>query len=103
IHAGEELAELDPQAGEEASLAALRALLLNADRLAKDVAEAVNSVSGEGGAEGSLASALRRLSRLPQEGRQAVAAAEAALDSALALMEEGRRELEALLARLDAE
>jgi DNA repair protein RecN (Recombination protein N) len=102
-HAAKELAELAPQKDEEASLANLRALLMNAERLAKDVAAAAELVSGEGGAEANLAGALRRLSRLPVEGRQAAAAAESALDSALALVEEGRRELQALLARLDVE
>src|SRR5205823_12192356 len=102
-HAVKELGELAPEAGEEASLASTRALLMNAERLAKDVAQALETVAGEPGAEAGLANALRRLSRLPVEGREAARAAETALDSALALVQEGRRELEALLARLDVE
>ncbi len=102
-HAAKDLKELAPQPREEASLAQERALLMNAERLAKDVAAAWDAVSGDAGAQASLANALRRLSRLPPEGRQAAAAAESALDSALALIEEGRRELAALLARLDVE
>jgi DNA repair protein RecN (Recombination protein N) len=102
-HAAAELSGLSPEPGEEAALASERALLMNAERLAKDVGEAAHSVSGEGGAQAGLASALRRLSRLPKEGRDAAAKAEAALDSALILVEEGARELAALLSRLDGE
>ena len=102
-HAADELRDLSPEQGEEAALAAERALLMNAERLAKDISEAAGSVSGEGGAQAKLAAALRRLSRLPNEGRNAAAKAEAALDSALVLVEEGARELEALLSRLDVE
>jgi DNA repair protein RecN (Recombination protein N) len=102
-HAAGELRQLAPRAGEEAELASARALLMNAGRLAQDVSAAAEFVSGDGGAETKLAAALRRLSRLPKEGRDAVAAAEAALESALALVQDGRQSLDALLARLEGE
>jgi DNA repair protein RecN (Recombination protein N) len=102
-HAADELRQLAPRAGEEAELASSRALLMNAGRLAQDVSAAADFVAGDGGAEIKVASALRRLSRLPKEGREAVQAAETALESALALVQEGRQELAALLARLDGE
>jgi DNA repair protein RecN (Recombination protein N) len=102
-HAADELRSLAPRAGEEAELASVRALLMNAGRLAQDVSAAAEFVSGDGGAETKLSAALRRLSRLPKEGREAVAAAEAALESALAHVQEGRQHLDALLARLDGE
>jgi DNA repair protein RecN (Recombination protein N) len=102
-HAARELRDLAPQAGEEASLSETRALLMNAGRLAQDIAAATDFVAGDAGAEIRLASALRRLSRLPPEGKQAAAAAETALDSALALVQEARSALENLLARLEAD
>jgi DNA repair protein RecN (Recombination protein N) len=103
MHAVDELRELAPQAGEEAELASSRALLMNADRLAQDVYAAADFVSGDGGAETKLAGALRRLSRLPKEGRDAVQAAENALESGLTLVQEARQELDLLLARLEGE
>jgi len=99
----EELSALDPQEGEEASLAAERALLMNASRIVEDVSAASELLSGERGAEASLASALKRLSRMKEEARKAAAAAEAALEQAFALTEEGRRELDALLSRLEVD
>ena len=102
-HAVKELSELAPEEGEEESLAATRALLMNAGRLAQEIAAATEFVAGDAGAEVRLAAALRRLSRLPGEGRQAASAAETALDSALVLVQEARAQLEALLAKLAAE
>jgi DNA repair protein RecN (Recombination protein N) len=102
-HAVDELRRLAPRAGEEAELASSRALLMNADRLAQDVSAAAGFVSGDGGAETKLAGALRRLSRLPKEGREAAQAAESALESGLALVQEARQELDSLLARLEGE
>lgn len=102
-HAAKELSELAPEEGEEESLAATRALLMNAGRLAQDIAAATEFVAADAGAEVRLAAALRRLSRLPAEGRQAASAAETALDSALVLVQEARAQLEALLAKLEAE
>jgi DNA repair protein RecN (Recombination protein N) len=102
-HGANELRDLAPEQGEEASLSTTRALLMNAGRLAQEIAAALDFLAGDGGAEIRLASALRRLSRLPAEGKQAANAAEIALDSALALIQEGRSGLEALVARLDTE
>jgi DNA repair protein RecN (Recombination protein N) len=100
-HAAGELRDLAPAPGEEDSLAAERALLTNAGRIAQEIDAAADFVTGDAGAEVQLAAALRRLSRLPAEGRKAAAAAETSLDSALALVQEARSELEALLAKLE--
>jgi len=99
----EELAVFDAQEGEEAALAAERTLLMNAARIAEDVSAAAELLSGERGAEASLAGALKRLTRMNVEARKAAAAAETALEQAFALSEEARRELDALLARLDTD
>jgi len=101
--AADELAALDAQEGEEASLAAERALLMNASRIVEELSAAAELLSGERGAEASLALALKRLTRMNEEGRKAAAAAEAALEQAYASAEEARRELDALLTRLDAD
>ena len=68
----DELSALAPEAGEEAALAAERALMMNASRIGEDVSAASDALSGERGAEASLAVALKRLSRL-DPGRAAVA------------------------------
>ena len=102
-YAARELGQLDPEAGEEERLASERALLMNAGRIAEDIAAAIGFVTGDGGAELGLGSALRRISRMTPEGRKAVAAAEAALEAAAANADEARRELEAAGSRLTAE
>jgi len=102
-HATRELAQLAPEVGEEERLASERALLMNASRIAEEIGTAIGFVNGDGGAELNLGSALRRLSRLSPEGRQAARAAEEALEAAFAHTEEARRELESLAARLDVE
>ena len=102
-HAVEELSQLAPEQGEEETLAAERALLMNASRIGEDVSAAVESLAGERGAEVALASALRRLGRTNAEARKAAESAENALEQAFALTEEARRDLEALLSRLDVD
>ena len=101
--AAKELSDFDPQAGEEESLAGERALMMNAARIGEELNAATEALSGERGAEASLASALKKLSRLQEEARKRAAAAEAALEQAFALTEEARRELDALLASLDSD
>ena len=99
----DELSALDAQEGEETSLAAERALLMNAARIAEDISAASDLLSGERGAESALAGALKRLSRMSEEARHAAAPAESALEQAFAHAEEGRRELDGLLSRLEVD
>ncbi|HEX5278897.1 MAG TPA: DNA repair protein RecN [Micropepsaceae bacterium] len=99
----DELAKLSPQPGEEAELASTRALMMNAGRLAQDIAAAFDFVGGDGGAEVKLSNALRRLSRLPEQGRDATKREEEALESALVLVQDARSGLEQLLTRLNAD
>ena len=98
-----ELSGFDPQPGEEESLAGERALMMNAARIAEDLSAASEALSGERGAEASLAIALKKLSRLQEEARKRTAAAEAALEQAFAQTEEARHELDALLSSLDTD
>lgn len=99
----DELAKLAPQPGEEAELASTRALMMNAGRLAQDIAAAFDFVGGDGGAEVKLGNALRRLSRLPEQGRDATRPAEESLESALILVQDACSGLEQLLTRLNAD
>jgi len=98
-----ELSSFDPQPGEEESLAGERALMMNAARIAEDLDAAIEALGGEGAAEASLASALKKLSRLPEEARKRVDGVFATLEQAFAQTEEARRDLEALLSSLDTD
>src|SRR6185437_11682141 len=68
---------------------------------AEEISAAVESLGGDRGAESSLAGTLKRLSRLQEDVRQL--SAERAMEQAFALAEETRRELEALLSRLEVD
>ncbi|MGZ5936234.1 MAG: DNA repair protein RecN [Rhizomicrobium sp.] len=103
IHAVKELTALGPEEGEEAKLSADRALLMNASRIAQDVAAAADLLNGDRGAGAQISSALKRLSRMSEEARRASSAAEQALDQAYNAVEDARRELDSLSSRLDFE
>jgi DNA repair protein RecN (Recombination protein N) len=101
--AARELSDFAPEAGEEEKLAAERALMMNASKLAEEIAAASDALSGDKGAESQLAVALKKLSRLGAEAQPLTKAAETALEQAYALAEEARRELDSLLTRLDTD
>ena len=101
--AAAELSAFEPKLGEEESLAGERALMMNAARIAEDLTNAGDALSGDKGAEAGLASALKKLSRLPEEARVRTAAAQAALEQAFALTEDARRELDSILTGLDGD
>jgi DNA repair protein RecN (Recombination protein N) len=101
--AASELSDFAPQAGEEERLASQRALMQNAARIVEEVSSALESLSGERGAETGLAQALKKLSRMNEQARKIAAPAETALEQAYALAEEARHELESLLSRLDSD
>ena len=101
--AASELSDFDPQAGEEESLAGERALMMNAARIVEEVSSALESLSGDRGAQTGLAQALKKLSRMNEEARKIAAPAETALEQAYALAEDARRELDSLLSRLDSD
>ncbi|MBE3098025.1 MAG: DNA repair protein RecN [Planctomycetes bacterium] len=62
-HALEELRVLSPQAGEEESLAARRQLMMNGEKIAGELNEALDALAGEGTSGARLAAALRRVER----------------------------------------
>ncbi len=101
--AAQELSDFAPQTGEEEKLASERALMMNAARIVEEVSSALESLSGDRGAQTGLAQALRKLSRMNEEARKIAAPAETALEQSYALAEEARRELDSLLSRLDSD
>jgi DNA repair protein RecN (Recombination protein N) len=100
-HAVDELSDLAPEEGEEERLAAARALLMNASRIGEEISSASELLTGDKGAESALATAIKRLARLPAQMRERVKAAEAALDQAFALTEDARAELDGVLSQLE--
>src|ERR1051326_3213960 len=101
--AARELSDFAPEPGQEERLAGERALMMNAARIGEELSAAGEALSGERGAEAGLASALKKISRLPEEARKRVEGAAAALEQAYALTEEARRDLDGLLASLDSD
>jgi len=59
----DELSKLDPQPGEETELADRRAAMMRAEKIATDISDAQDVLSGSNSAVPSLASLLRRLQR----------------------------------------
>ncbi|MCC6983662.1 MAG: DNA repair protein RecN [Bauldia sp.] len=59
----DELADLAPQPGEEESLAERRRVMMQAEKIAGDIAEALETVAGGASAMPTLSSLLRRLER----------------------------------------
>ena len=87
-HAVAALDELDPQPGEETTLADQRQLLLNRDRLLEVLRVVEADALGEDGAERRLASALRVLDRRTDQAGGRFDALVAALGQAAALLDE---------------
>jgi DNA repair protein RecN (Recombination protein N) len=97
----DELAELDPQPGEEAELAESRARLMHRERLIETVQDGLTSLAGQDGAAGRLGQVERRLGR-NQAGAELLAPALAAVqrayvetNEAVELLEAAGRELTA--------
>jgi DNA repair protein RecN (Recombination protein N) len=62
-HALDELRELKPERGEEEALASRRQLMMNAEKIAAELGEALDALQGEGTANARLAAVLRRIER----------------------------------------
>ncbi|MBL8781354.1 MAG: DNA repair protein RecN, partial [Alphaproteobacteria bacterium] len=90
-HVAEELRNLDPRAGEESELANARAIMMASEKIAADLSEAVDALTGRGGIEARLNLALRRLSRAQSSAQGRLDAAVAALDRAVIEATEARR------------
>ena len=97
-HALDELHQLDPQAGEEETLAARRQLMMNAEKIAGELNEALDALQGEGTAGARLAAALRRLERQAAVSGALLGPVAEALERVLAETESAHARIEQALA-----
>lgn len=99
-HALQELEELEPEAGEEEALAERRQLMMNAEKIASELDEALDALQGEGTASARIASALRRIERQPEAAAALLAPAAEALERVLLETEQARSTIEYLLTEI---
>jgi len=97
-HALDELRTLSPQSGEEEALAGRRQLMMNAEKIAGELNEALDALQGEGTAGARLASALRRIERQAVTGAAMLSQVAEALERVLAETSAARDKLEEALA-----
>ena len=102
-HALEELRTLAPEPGEEEALASRRQMMMNAEKIAGELNEALDALAGEGTAGARLASALRRIERQAATGGPALTAAAEALERVLSETNAARDRLEEALAQTEFE
>ena len=86
---------LEPQNGEEETLADQRTLLMNAEKIAADLDEARNFLGNDSGVETALNAALRRLEKAAPEAAGKLDGAVTALDRALIEAAEAREAVHA--------
>lgn len=86
-----ELAALDPQPGEETSLAERRSDMMKAEKIAGDIQDASETLSGPSAPSPILASLMRRLQRKSAERPDLVDPVIAALDQSLIALDEAER------------
>src|SRR3954470_6736448 len=93
-HAVEELTKLAPQAGEEASLAERRVVMMQSEKVAQELNEAYEAVAGGSSPVPVLAAAVRKLERRSNQAPALVDPSVTALDAALVAIDEARAALE---------
>jgi DNA repair protein RecN (Recombination protein N) len=96
-HALEELRTLAPEPGEEEALAIRRQLMMNAEKIAAELNEALDALQGEGTAGARLAAALRRIERQAEAGGPVLAQVAEALERVLDETNAARDKLEEAL------
>jgi len=97
-HALDELVHLDPQPGEEDALAARRQLMMQGEKIAGELNEALDALQGEGTGGARLAAALRRIERQAGPVQQVLAPVAEALERVLAETNTARATIEQALA-----
>ncbi|MCC6887715.1 MAG: DNA repair protein RecN [Hyphomicrobiales bacterium] len=100
-HAVEELRKLSPEPAEETALAERRAAMMQVEKVAGDLRDALDAVAGPQSPVPSLAAAVRRLERRAVHAPALIEGAVKAFDTALNALEEARGQLEAALASAD--
>jgi DNA repair protein RecN (Recombination protein N) len=96
-HAAAELARLAPEPGEETALADRRQLMMQAEKVAKDLSEAHQMLTGSGSPVPELSSAMRRLERRAAQAPSLVEGPVKAMEAALVALDEAATALEAAL------
>ena len=94
-HAVEELGKLRPETGEEEALATRRQAMMQSEKIAADLSDAAEALSGPGSAVPSLAAAWRRLERRAQQAPVMIEPIVKAFGEALDRIEDARAAVEA--------
>jgi DNA repair protein RecN (Recombination protein N) len=100
-HASDELTKLAPQEGEETALAERRTVMMQSEKIAQDLRDARDAVSGPQAPVSMLAAAARRLERRAAQAPNLVEPAVKAIDVAINALEEADQHLRAALAAAD--
>jgi DNA repair protein RecN (Recombination protein N) len=96
-HAAEELEKLAPEEGEETALAERRQRMMQAEKVAGELQEMAELLSGSSSPVPALVSAQRRLERRAEQAPDLAAPAARALDQALISLDEARDALDRAL------
>jgi DNA repair protein RecN (Recombination protein N) len=100
-HASDELKQLAPKDGEEMALASHRTTMMQGEKIASDLREAQEAVSGDHSPIAALSAAVRRLERRGVNSPALVEPAVKAIDTAINALEEADQHLSAALAATD--
>jgi len=100
-HASDELRKLAPRDGEETALAERRTSMMQGEKIAADLREAKEAVSGDHSPVASLSAAVRRLERRAANSPALVEPAVKAIDTAINALEEADQHLSAALVAAD--
>src|SRR5271168_3305771 len=100
-HAADELKALRPKDGEETALAGRRTTMMQGEKIAADLREAQDAVSGHHSPVAALAAAVRRLERRAGNSPTLVEPAVKAIDAAINALEEADQHLSAALIAAD--
>ncbi len=100
-HSSDELKKLRPQTGEETTLAERRTVMMQGEKIAEDLRDALEAVSGNQSPVAGLAAAVRRLERRAANLPKLVEPAVKAIDAAINSLEEADQHLNAALAAAD--
>jgi DNA repair protein RecN (Recombination protein N) len=100
-HAADELKKLKPKDGEETALAERRTAMMQGEKIAGDLREAQDAVSGNHSPVAALSAAVRRLERRAGNAPDLVEPAVKAIDAAINALEEADQHLTAALVAAD--
>jgi DNA repair protein RecN (Recombination protein N) len=97
-HAADELGKLAPEPGEETALADRRTGMMQAEKVAEDLRDAQDAVSGKDSPVPALAAAVRRLERRRAQAPAFIEPAVKAMDAALTALDEAGLHIDRALA-----